>query len=118
MKASEFLLADASLPSWRAKTVTHRRRETRPMSESVLVTEELTKSYGDRLAVRSLDLEVHAGEVFGFLGPNGAGKTTTIRMCLGLVRPTSGRALVLGSDVSRHGREVLPRVGALIESPA
>jgi len=88
------------------------------MSESVLVTEELTKSYGNRLAVSGLDLDVRAGEVFGFLGPNGAGKTTTIRMCLGLVRPTSGRALVLGRDVSRHGAEVLPRVGALIESPA
>jgi ABC-2 type transport system ATP-binding protein len=88
------------------------------MSESVLVTEKLTRAYGDRLAVRGLDLDVHAGEVFGFLGPNGAGKTTTIRMCLGLVRPTSGRVLLLGRDVSRHGAEVLPRVGALIESPA
>jgi ABC-2 type transport system ATP-binding protein len=88
------------------------------MSEQVLVTDKLTKSYGSRQAVRSLDLEVHHGEVFGFLGPNGAGKTTTIRMCLGLVRPTSGRALILGRDVSSHAAEVLPRVGALIESPA
>ena len=88
------------------------------MSELVLVTERLTKAYGSRQAVRDLDLEVRRGEVFGFLGPNGAGKTTTIRMCLGLIRPTSGRAMVLGADVSRHGREVLPRVGALIESPA
>jgi ABC-2 type transport system ATP-binding protein len=88
------------------------------MSEPVLVTDKLTKSYGRRQAVRGLDLEVRRGEVFGFLGPNGAGKTTTIRMCLGLVRPTSGTALVLGRDVSRHGAEVLPRVGALIESPA
>jgi ABC-2 type transport system ATP-binding protein len=88
------------------------------MSEHVLVTEGLTKSYGSRPAVRGLDLEVRRGEVFGFLGPNGAGKTTTIRMCLGLVRPTAGRALVLGRDVSRHAAGVLPRVGALIESPA
>jgi len=88
------------------------------MSEQVLVTDKLSKSYGSRQAVRGLDLEVRRGEVFGFLGPNGAGKTTTIRMCLGLIRPTSGRALVLGRDVSRHAGDVLPRVGALIESPA
>jgi ABC-2 type transport system ATP-binding protein len=88
------------------------------MSEQVLVTDKLTKSYGSRQAVKDLDLEVERGEVFGFLGPNGAGKTTTIRMCLSLVRPTSGRALVLGRDVSLHAAEVLPRVGALIEAPA
>lgn len=92
--------------------------QTRGMSELVLVTEKLNKSYGNRHAVKDLDLEVRRGEVFGFLGPNGAGKTTTIRMCLGLIRPTSGRALVLGRDVRRFGAEVLPRVGALIESPA
>ncbi|HZV50282.1 MAG TPA: ABC transporter ATP-binding protein [Candidatus Dormibacteraeota bacterium] len=88
------------------------------MSEHVLVTQGLTKSYGSCQAVKGLDLEVRRGEVFGFLGPNGAGKTTTIRMCLGLIRPTSGRVLVLGRDVGRYGAEVLPRVGALIESPA
>jgi ABC-2 type transport system ATP-binding protein len=88
------------------------------MDEDVLVTEKLAKSYGHLEAVKGLDLQVRRGEVFGFLGPNGAGKTTTIRMCLGLVRPTSGRALVLGRDVARRGTEVLPRVGALIESPA
>jgi ABC-2 type transport system ATP-binding protein len=88
------------------------------MSEPVLVMEGLTRSYGGRLAVAGLDLEVRRGEVLGFLGPNGAGKTTTIRMCLGLIRPSSGRALILGRDVSSHGAEVLPRVGALIEAPA
>jgi ABC-2 type transport system ATP-binding protein len=56
--------------------------------------------------------------VFGFVGPNGAGKTTTIRMLLGLVRPTSGRAEILGHDVSTSSARVLPRVGALIEAPA
>jgi ABC-2 type transport system ATP-binding protein len=68
-----------------------------------ILTEELTKTYGrhrSRGIVR-LDLEVRTGEVFGFLGPNGAGKTTTIRLLLDLIRPTSGRALVLGRD-SRH----------------
>ena len=88
------------------------------MNEDILVTEKLAKSYGHLEAVKGLDLQVRRGEVFGFLGPNGAGKTTTIRMCLGLIRPTSGRVLVLGHDVARRGAEVLPRVGALIESPA
>ena len=88
------------------------------MNDVVLSMDRLTKSYGSRRAVNGLDLEVARGEVFGFLGPNGAGKTTTIRMCLGLIRPSAGRALVLGRDVARHGAVVLPRVGALIESPA
>lgn len=83
-----------------------------------LATHDLSKSYGERPAVRNLNLEVHRGEILGFLGPNGAGKTTTIRMALGLIRPTSGRVEVLGHDVAHHGASVLPRVGALVESPA
>jgi ABC-2 type transport system ATP-binding protein len=88
------------------------------VTEVALATHGLSKAYGARPAVRSLDLEVRRGEVFGFLGPNGAGKTTTIRMALGLVRPTSGRVEVLGRDVQEQGGAVLPRVGALIEAPA
>jgi ABC-2 type transport system ATP-binding protein len=88
------------------------------VTEVALATHGLSKAYGARPAVRSLDLEVRRGEVFGFLGPNGAGKTTTIRMALGLVRPTSGRVEVLGRDVQYQGGRVLPRVGALIEAPA
>ena len=61
-------------------------------------TQRLTKSYGDTLALDSLELEVVAGEVYGYLGPNGAGKTTTIRLLLGLHRPSSGRAELLGID--------------------
>jgi ABC-2 type transport system ATP-binding protein len=83
-----------------------------------LKTKTLSKDYGRRLAVDRLDLEVERAELFGFLGPNGAGKTTTIRMALGLIAPTSGSVEVLGLDVHRHGSEVLPRVGALVESPA
>lgn len=84
----------------------------------VLRTSALTKRYGERLAVDRLDLEALSGEVFGFLGPNGAGKTTTIRMCLGLIAPTSGSVEILGRDVARDGGRVLPHVGALIEQPA
>lgn len=62
----------------------------------VIETENLRKEFGPRVAVKGLSLQVEAGEVFGFLGPNGAGKTTFIKMMLGLVKPTSGRARMLG----------------------
>lgn len=68
-------------------------------------------------AVDDLSLEVPAGTVFGFLGPNGAGKTTTIRLLLGLLEPTGGRAEVLGFDVRREGPAVRQRAGALLEYP-
>src|SRR5574340_538459 len=87
-------------------------------SEVVLRTRNLSKQYGKRLAVDKLNLEVHRGEIFGFLGPNGAGKTTTIRMALGLIAPTSGTVEILGQDVFKHRSKVLPRVGALVETPA
>jgi ABC-type multidrug transport system ATPase subunit len=72
----------------------------------VVITEALTKKYGDRVAVDRVSMTVLRGEVYGFLGPNGAGKTTTLRMLLGLVRPTAGSASI-GTN----------RVGALIEGP-
>jgi ABC-2 type transport system ATP-binding protein len=77
----------------------------------------LTKRFGKLVAVGGVTLEVEAGQVFGFLGPNGAGKTTTIRMLTGLVRPTSGSALVAGFDVVHEPREVKRRVGYLAETP-
>ena len=80
-------------------------------------TRDLTKRYGPRIvAVDRVSLTVRRGEVYGFLGPNGAGKTTTMRMLLGLIRPTSGVASVLGR--SPGNPESLARVGALVESPA
>jgi ABC-2 type transport system ATP-binding protein len=78
----------------------------------------LSKAYGKRLAVDRLDLQVDRGELFGFLGPNGAGKTTTIRMALGLIAPTNGSIEILGFEVRHNRSKVLPRVGALVESPA
>ncbi|HET9111800.1 MAG TPA: ABC transporter ATP-binding protein [Ktedonobacterales bacterium] len=90
----------------------------RDVGDIVLQTRDLTKRYGERLAVDGLSLTVRRGEVFGFLGPNGAGKTTTIRMCLGLIAPTSGVVEILGGDVASMGGRVLPHVGALIEQPA
>ena len=88
------------------------------MSAADLVVEmrDLTKRYDERIvAVDGLDLRIGRGEVYGFLGPNGAGKTTTLRMLLGLIRPTSGSALVLGATPGSP--EALARTGALIESP-
>jgi ABC-2 type transport system ATP-binding protein len=76
-------------------------------------TRGLTKHYGDTVALDGLDLDVQAGEVFGFLGPNGAGKTTTIRLLLDVLRPTSGSAMVLGLDPRADGLELRSRVGYL-----
>jgi ABC-type multidrug transport system ATPase subunit len=86
------------------------------MDELVIETNDLTKRYGEQVAVDRLSLRVRRGEVYGFLGPNGAGKTTTLRMLVGLVRPTSGAAVVLGAEPgSPRG---LARIGALVEGPA
>ena len=85
------------------------------MSE-VIRCEGLTKWYRHTVAVAGLDLSVQAGQVFGFLGRNGAGKTTTMRMLLGLIRPTSGRAWLNGRRVPDPGG--LAGVGAMIEEPA
>ncbi len=86
-------------------------------TESVIHTKELTKTFGSLVAVNNLELEVMRGDVFGFLGPNGSGKTTTIRMLLGLIRPTSGHISIFGMDNSSHMQEILPRLGAIIETP-
>jgi ABC-2 type transport system ATP-binding protein len=84
-------------------------------NDDVIQTQGLTKRYGTLTAVDRLTLGVRRGEVYGFLGPNGAGKTTTLRMLVGLVRPTSGSATILGA---RPGSpDGLARIGALIEAP-
>ena len=88
-------------------------------ADAVISTSGLTKRFrGGQLAVDGLDLTVPRGSVFGFLGPNGSGKTTTIRMLMGLIAPSSGRATVLGEPMPQSVGTVLPRVGALIEGPA
>ncbi len=86
--------------------------------DAVIQIRNLSKHYGQRPAVNNLSLNVRRGEIFGFLGPNGAGKTTTIRMLLGLIAPTGGNVEILGRDVFANRAEILPRVGALVETPA
>lgn len=76
-------------------------------------TEKLTKFYGRARGIEGLDLEVEAGEFFGFIGPNGAGKSTTIRTLLGLIAPTGGSARVLGLDIRTQRQEILRQVGYL-----
>jgi len=80
------------------------------MGAPVIHTEGLTKRYGNADALADLTLDVHDGEVLGFLGPNGAGKTTTIRLVLGLIRPTAGRAELFGLDAQRDAVEIHKRV--------
>ncbi len=80
-------------------------------------TEDLSKHYGDVWAVEHLSLRVAEGEIYAFLGLNGAGKTTTIRMLLGMIRPTTGTARVLGTEVRLGSREPWAQVGYLVETP-
>ncbi|WP_327233023.1 ABC transporter ATP-binding protein [Streptomyces sp. NBC_01317] len=81
--------------------------------ENVIELRELTKTYGARRGLSGLNLEVRAGEVFGYLGPNGAGKSTTIRLLLDLIRPTGGTVTVLGLDPRADGVALRRRVGYL-----
>ena len=83
----------------------------------VLETFGLTKRFGDRTVVDSVDLHVPRGSAFGYLGPNGAGKTTLIRMLLGLTEATSGTMKVLGRPVPAERAAALARVGAIVEEP-
>jgi ABC-2 type transport system ATP-binding protein len=81
------------------------------MTDRVITVENLTRKFGEFVAVDHVNFAVDAGEVVGYLGPNGSGKTTTIRMLLGLLAPSDGRATVLGYDVFTQSEEVRARVG-------
>lgn len=84
--------------------------------ESVIEVRDLTKSYGEILAVDHVSFEVSEGEIFGLLGPNGAGKTSTIRMLTGLSRPTAGRARVLGFDALSEAVKAKKYIGVVPEA--
>jgi ABC-2 type transport system ATP-binding protein len=80
---------------------------------NVINTERLSRWYGKRVGIEVVDLQVAEGEIFGFLGPNGAGKTTTIRVLLGLLRPSSGTATILGLDCWRQSHRIKRQIGYL-----
>lgn len=89
-----------------------------PTDRLVVATRGLTRRFGDRIVVDSLDLEIPSGCIYGFLGPNGSGKSTTMKMLLGLLRPTSGEVELFGEradDATRN--RLMPKIGSMIENP-
>ncbi len=85
--------------------------------DDIIRTENLSKQYGDVLAVSDISLNVRKGEIYGFLGLNGAGKTTTIRMLLGMIRPTAGSAYINGEKVYADNTDLWKHIGSLVEIP-
>jgi ABC-2 type transport system ATP-binding protein len=86
-----------------------------PSAEPVIVTDRLSRRFGDLVAVRDVSLEVRTGEIFGVLGPNGAGKSTTIRMLCGILDPTSGSGRVVGFDIQRDAERIKERIGYMTQ---
>lgn len=87
------------------------------MSKPILQVSGLQKYYGKFHALKGVDMEVNKGEIFGLLGPNGAGKTTMLRMLVGLIAPSAGSVTFFGGLTLANMKEVLPRIGCIIEEP-
>ena len=87
------------------------------MGKFIVETNHLTKQYGTQKSVADLNLHIAQGRIYGLLGRNGAGKTTTMKMLLGLTQPTSGEVFLWGKPLLRHEKELLSRIGSLIETP-
>ena len=87
------------------------------VDEKIIEITGLTKKFKNLTAVKNLDLNVYKGDVFGFLGPNGAGKSTTIRMLLTLINPTSGNIKLFNKPLKQNRKELLSKVGAIVEKP-
>ena len=85
--------------------------------EEIIKTKNLTKIYGNQKSVDNLNITVNKGEIYGFLGRNGAGKTTTIRMLLGLIKPTFGEIEIFGENFFTNQKEILRRIGSIVEIP-
>ena len=84
----------------------------------MIFTENLSRAYGDKLALDGLNLRVEPGEILGFLGPNGAGKSTTVKILTGMIRPSGGRAVVAGFDIVAQPLEAKARIGYVPETAA
>lgn len=87
------------------------------MYEYIIETKNLTKQYGDQKSVDNLNIHVKKGRIYGLLGRNGAGKTTTMKMLLNLTEPTNGKVLIFGKDIRKNEKEILQKIGCLIEAP-
>jgi len=87
------------------------------MSDPIVEVRKLTKAYGKFQALHEVNFEVHRGDVFGFLGPNGAGKSTTIRILLSLISADSGTLSLFGMPLATHRREILQKIGCIVEKP-
>lgn len=85
--------------------------------EKIIEIKDLSKQFKNVRAVNNLNINVYRGDVFGFLGPNGAGKSTTIRMMLSLIKPTSGHISLFGRPLRENRKNILGRVGAIVEKP-
>ncbi len=96
---------------WQKKTAESREMLAPIVAEHAIEVRGLRKTFGDFVAVNSIDFNVGHGEIFGFLGPNGSGKTTTIRMLCGVIAPTSGTARVMGYDVCDESERVRENIG-------
>jgi ABC-2 type transport system ATP-binding protein len=86
------------------------------MREAAIIAEKLTYRYGDFTAVNGISFNIGQGEVLGFLGPNGAGKTTTVKMLTGQLRPTEGKATLLGLDIAKQPNRVQAQIGVAFET--
>lgn len=100
-----------------AVDITTDRADVTPTAHSAIVTRGLTKKFGAVTAVDHVDVDIATGVRLGLLGPNGSGKSTLVRMLLGLIFATSGEIEVLGQSMPKGARQVLPKVGALVEGP-
>lgn len=87
------------------------------MSEYVIETKGLTKEYNGKRSVSDLNLHIKKGRIYGLLGRNGAGKTTTMKMILNLIDSSAGEVIIFGKSMKKYNKEILPRIGCLIESP-
>ncbi len=84
----------------------------------MIVLDNLTKRYGDKVAVEGVSLTIPSGQLVGYLGPNGAGKSTTVKMLTGMIAPTSGRAEIYGLDITKEILDIKRMIGYVPESGA